>query len=205
MSIRRTDRDGEKGSIIVELALVVPVLMIIVLGLFETGMMWNANQGVVQAARGGARTVSQLGKDDLSDMSALRAVAATIGSDTDRIIRVVIFEPNAAGNAPATCVDDVIGNEAGQNCNVYVQADIAQLNNDGHFDGSLGDDTSCGAGASSNWCPGAPGERSDFQQTATFVGVQVVLEQDYLTGFFGPGTYEITETTVMRIEPKVQP
>ncbi len=205
MRIRRSrsHEPDEKGSIIVELALVVPVLMIIILGLFEMGMAWNAKQTVVQAGRGGARTVTQLGQDNLADASALRSVAATVGEDTDRIIRVVVFEPDAAGNPPAVCNDEFVNNEAGAPCNVYYPADILQLGNDGHFDGNLASDLSCGgSSASSNWCPAA---RSDYQIDATFVGVMVVLEQDYFTGLFNRTTYRITESTIMRIEPEVQP
>jgi len=40
---------------VVEFALVVPVLMLLVVGVFEFGRAWNAHQAVTDAAREGAR------------------------------------------------------------------------------------------------------------------------------------------------------
>lgn len=48
-------RRSEEGQAVVEFALVVPVLMLLVVGVFEFGRAWNAHQAVTDAAREGAR------------------------------------------------------------------------------------------------------------------------------------------------------
>ncbi|HEX8360721.1 MAG TPA: TadE/TadG family type IV pilus assembly protein [Longimicrobium sp.] len=46
---------AEQGQALVEFALVVPVLLLLVVGIFEFGRAWNAHQAVTDAAREGAR------------------------------------------------------------------------------------------------------------------------------------------------------
>jgi Flp pilus assembly protein TadG len=49
---------GEAGQATVELALVLPILMIIVIAVFEFGRAWNVRQVVTDAARVGARVAA---------------------------------------------------------------------------------------------------------------------------------------------------
>jgi Flp pilus assembly protein TadG len=48
-------RRSDEGQAVVEFALVVPVLLLLVLGVFEFGRAWSAHQAVTDAAREGAR------------------------------------------------------------------------------------------------------------------------------------------------------
>lgn len=48
-------RRSDEGQAVVEFALIVPVLMLLVVGIFEFGRAWNAHQAVTDAAREGAR------------------------------------------------------------------------------------------------------------------------------------------------------
>lgn len=203
----RDDQDRERGAAIVEFAIVIPFLMIMVLGMVEIGTAWKANQQVVQAARSGARTVTQLGPTDIADQQALLAVTATFEDQADRILQVVIFDAPANGQVPPGCLDGIAA--PSDPCNIYDANDLLFVNSPTYFDAgydplnpaTLTD--GCGAaGASRNWCPSS---RSSTQATATFVGVYVEFEQNYFTGFFGVDTYTITETTVMRIEPDTGP
>ena len=53
---RRFERtDNERGSVLVELALVVPLFLALVLGLVSTGIVYNHKLDLVHAAREGAR------------------------------------------------------------------------------------------------------------------------------------------------------
>jgi Flp pilus assembly protein TadG len=49
-------RRSDEGQAVVEFALIVPVLMLLVVGVFEFGRAWSAHQAVTDAAREGART-----------------------------------------------------------------------------------------------------------------------------------------------------
>ena len=46
---------SETGQAMVEFALVAPLLMMLVIGVFEFGRAWNVYQVITEAARGGAR------------------------------------------------------------------------------------------------------------------------------------------------------
>ena len=51
---------GDRGVAVVEFALVLPVLMVLVLGMFSGGIAWNQNQAIGQGARVAARFASTL-------------------------------------------------------------------------------------------------------------------------------------------------
>lgn len=187
----------ERGAVIVELAMIVPILITLVLGMFEVGTAWSASQTVVQASRSGARTVSQLGTFGGADQQAVLAVISTFGDDVPDIQRIIIFDASGGADLPAGC--DVAGAPTGP-CNIYRSADFTQAGNPTHFD-SNGDTAGCGAsGVSANWCP--DGDRSSSQLSATEVGVYVEFEAERVSGFFGSTPFTLTRTTVMRVEPR---
>lgn len=193
MSLRRT-RTGEKkerGAVLVELTLVVPLLITIVLGMFEIGMAWSASQNVVQASRSGARTVSQLGTYPRADEEALRSVLSTFGDEPERVLRVTIYEyeDSTATGVPVVCSDAT-------NCNNYLATDLAQVGVDDTY---FAEDDRCTTVQKSRpWCPT---ERDDTQRTATLIGVEVEYTHTPVTGFFGVGDRIITQRLVMRVEP----
>lgn len=194
---RRASPRRERGAVLVELALIVPLLLALILGMFEIGMGWSTSQTVVQASRSGARTVSQLGTFGAADQQAVLAVIATFGDDVGDVQRIIIFDASAGPELPVGC--DVSGNPTGP-CNIYRSADFAAAGAPGFFDAN-GLSAGCGtAGASRHWCP--DGDRSDDQQTATDVGVFVEFEAPRVTGMFGSAPYTITRTTIMRVEPR---
>jgi Flp pilus assembly protein TadG len=54
-TLTNTRRNGETGQAIIELALTLPLLLIIVLGIFDFGFMFQRYEVVTNAAREGAR------------------------------------------------------------------------------------------------------------------------------------------------------
>lgn len=187
-------RTEERGAALVEFALIATILSVFVLGVFEIGMAWSDHQSLTQASRSGARVGSQLGTRPQADQESLRAIEAGFGGLDGTISRIVIYEADANGDMPVACATAVAGYSGAANCNVYDETDIADLNDAVMW----GSGTSCGA-ADNNWC--SVNDRNDSQQAATYLGVHVEFERNYLTGFFGGGTHTIAETTVMRIEP----
>lgn len=195
---RRPSRvTGERGSVFVELAIVAPLIIALVLGVFEITVAWGQAQTVVQATRSGARTVTQTGQDERADQVALRSVKATFDDRWTAIQRVVIYQSTTPdGTPPPACTNaGVTSSPSGVNCNVYVSADLADVLNDSRFFNGTG----CGSGKSANWCPSV---RDRKLNSAHWVGVWVEYEQPWLTGLFPAGSYTITEQTVMRMEPR---
>jgi Flp pilus assembly protein TadG len=68
---RRLVRD-ERGAAAVELALVLPLILLILLGTIEFGRAWNVRQTLVDAAREGAR-VAAVG-NSITEAGALRTL-----------------------------------------------------------------------------------------------------------------------------------
>ena len=64
---RPRDRFGERGQSLVEFAIALPVLLAVVIGIFEFGMAWNQRQVITNAAREGAR-VAVLGNKTGTDV-----------------------------------------------------------------------------------------------------------------------------------------
>ena len=63
----RRETLGERGQSLVEFAIALPVLLAIVIGIFEFGMAWNQRQVITNAAREGAR-VAVLGNQSDTDV-----------------------------------------------------------------------------------------------------------------------------------------
>jgi len=192
-----TTEDRERGAAFVELAIVMPLLIVIALGVFEIVVAWGHAQTVVEAARGAARTATQTGQAEQADQVAIRSVKATFDDDWVDVQRVVVYESTSPdGSPPAGCVaSGVTSSPGGLNCNVYVSADLGDVLNDSRF--YNGPD--CGSAKSSNWCPTL---RNNELDGAQWVGVWVEFEQPWLTGAFALGNYTIAESTVMRMEPR---
>lgn len=56
------DRDRDRGAVIVEFALILPILMMLLVGIVEFGRAYNAQISLQAAAREGARALA-LGED----------------------------------------------------------------------------------------------------------------------------------------------
>jgi Flp pilus assembly protein TadG len=71
-----------RGQATVELALVTPLLMIIVIGIFEFGRAWNEKQVITNAARDGARvaSITRYSKGAIADDSATNTIARTLAT-----------------------------------------------------------------------------------------------------------------------------
>ena len=69
--MRSTRTRDEGGQALVELALILPILLMLLLGIFEFGRAWNTKQLITDAAREGARlAVVQNNDIDQDDVKA---------------------------------------------------------------------------------------------------------------------------------------
>lgn len=189
----RRARRGERGAALVEFTFIAVLLVSLVLGVIEIGSAWGDYQSLAQASRAGARVTSQVATDGRADVEGLLAIEAALGNLSDNVNRVVVFEADADGRMPSACRTASPGFSGGANCNVYGATEMANLTNTSFW----GSGTSCGS-ADGNWCPTS---RSNILPNATYLGVRVEVERDFLTGFFGGGSHSMGETTVMRVEP----
>jgi Flp pilus assembly protein TadG len=98
-------RGGRRGQAMVELALAIPILLIVLGGIFEFGMAWQRSQVVTDAARQGARTASLLSETGVGQDSVETVV--------ERALRVGGIDPDDAEI-------DVVGFQAGTGTQVTV-------------------------------------------------------------------------------------
>jgi hypothetical protein len=146
---KRATRD--RGSVVVEAAIVLPLLFMLLFGVLEIGSALKSYSGAANAVRAGGRMGSVAGNDASADQLTMARVAReAAGIGEGEIDYVIIWKATGPGQSPpATCVD--IANAAsGPNassvgvydggvgtagaCNIYMLPEAA----DGAFDMALG-------------------------------------------------------------------
>jgi Flp pilus assembly protein TadG len=182
----RRDRD-ERGAVLVEAAIVIPILMMITLGIVEYGGAYRENAAVAGAARSGARVASSLPKTEFgcstpcaqdSALTVAAAVSSALQSLGANAPQQLWIYKVGAGNAPpfASCTNCV-----GYNWNSTSKS----------FTGApLGTGWTA---AKQNACASGPPDQ---------IGVYIKVKHTAVTKMFG-GDRDLTGTTIMRLEPYV--
>ena len=98
---RKEDHD-ERGAVLVEFAIVLPVLLMLVFGIIQWSIYFNRQQGLQAAAREGAR-VAALPQSTQSDIKAkvISALAGVLPSGTNPTITVSPSTSNPCDLQPA--------------------------------------------------------------------------------------------------------
>lgn len=195
---RRRRADGERGALMVEMAIVAPLLALVIAGVLEFGLAWRDNLTVANAGRAGVRTVSRGGDDRLADYETLQSVRGALNSiDPGLIDYLVIYESTTADGGPSpTCAAGSTSTVPGERCNVYSASDLSTLV-PADFTGT----TDCSTAPDRFFCPVTDRE-TDFDIGPGYVGVHLSVNRDFITGAF-PGSITITDHSVMRLEPVI--
>jgi hypothetical protein len=125
---------GDGGAVIVEAAIVLPILFMIVFGILEIGSALKSYSGAANAVRAGGRMASVAGNDANADQAILERMAQeATGIPDGEIEYIVIWHASSTGEQPsAACRPAVLGspnstsagvgdggNDALGACNVY--------------------------------------------------------------------------------------
>ncbi len=182
---------------LVESAIITPILLLFIFAIFEFGFAFRNYLGVSNVVRDAAREASVAGNNGDADYRMLRAIERAAAALPDNALEIiVIFEatgPNA--NVPSGCKS---GTASVGVCNVYTSSSL------------LLDDTQFGCQTTPIdpinsldrfWCP------YDREVSAgaglDYVGVYVRSTHDYVTGFFGNSvTFE--DQMILKVEPQTQ-
>lgn len=196
---RRSGR-GERGAVAIEAALVTGVVLTMIFGIVEMAFLMRDHVGVGSAARVGVRAASTgagagacvsnpadvvpCPPNDVPEL-AQRAADAIASARTvlpnDAITHVMVYRATASADAPdlAACTSECVAYRwyPSQNRFRYAQGawDSRQI-------------SGCAE-------PKAPG-----YAPLDAVGVQLVVEHDWLTGLFG-GSMDLSDHAVMSFEP----
>jgi len=198
---------GDDGAVLVEFALVAPLLIMLVFGLIDYGRMYNQKNVLIRSVQSAARTGASQGPDRYADYNVIQSVEASLSAmDGAEIERVIVFRASAAnGQVPAACLstarpDDLTAvgvNSGTTRCNIYSRSQVGYRGNVlGFFPGT----TNCVGGWDASWCPTTRSRGSDTTDP-DFLGVYVEVEAKALTGIVALPTATMTSTSVFRLDP----
>jgi hypothetical protein len=181
---RRAVRARQRGSVLVEAAIIFPVLLMVTFGTIEYGLAFMSASTTSSATRSGARIASTAYAPAVRSGTAngvIDQVRLAVEDDLKALSRgtpvklwMYRVDPSSPGGAPTGSPD----------FSTCTTSCIRWTWDGSHFAGRAGtwpSPTACGS-------------------TLDRVGIYVQVRHEPLTGFFGNGT-TISEHTVMRIEP----
>lgn len=222
---RRRQTEGQRGAVLVETALVFPLLMFLVFGIIELGSLLSTYSASANVVRAGGRMASVQGSNASADQATIARIAQEATAISDGEIRyIIIWEASGPeADVPAGCLSAADGLGAantssagvGGVCNIYAYPQASG----GAFDMATGEAsnpdpmfyfgcTSASEAGSKLDCNWQPQTRQTVisPRTATtrvvpdYVGIYIRVEYNYLTGLLG-STRTITDNSITLIEP----
>jgi len=189
---------GSRGATLVEAAIITPVFLLFIFGIFEFGFAFRDFLGVANVTRDAARESSVAGDITDADYRMLRAVQRSGAALPDGAIdRLVIFEATGpTDDVPAACK---AGTPVTGVCNVYSSADLTIPEIEfGCQEVALGDPYDS---PDRFWCP--RDREVSVGSGLDYVGIYVRITHDYITGLFGNSvTFE--DQMILKMEPQEQ-
>ncbi len=174
----------ERGAAALEFALVAPLFFLVVFGGIEVGLMFRSNLTVSDMARSSAR----IGSIERDSIDADRAIISRIDDSTRNlngdVLRVVIFKADTlASEVPGDCLT---GSSKAGICNVYVTP----------AGGGSDDLKEIGEGGGTLQTGYLTSQRTQL----TNIGVHIVYEYSYVTGFFDTITLSASSVEVIELD-----
>jgi len=222
---RLRHRRNERGSAVVEAAIVLPTIIMVLFGMLEMGLYFKDTLTLSEATKDGARTGAQWAQDPGADYYILQAIKKA--SLSGNILEVIVYDaapadptnqsaqaPSAACQSSSNGVSVTYTDSGGishptgaiGSCNVYVAAN-------GDFNHPLADFLGTGQTFTNagHW-PGAQRlqNTTDTRYTTSGqtypgpdqIGVWVKTTHYWATGFIATTPTSITDQSVFRIEPR---
>ena len=169
----------ERGSSLVEVGLILPVLILIAVGLSEIGFLVVDYLTVTNAAREGARTGAAAADFPTADDLILQAVEeASCNLRFGDLELVRVFKADAVGDPIVGSINEYTPSGSGLACD----SPLIDL-------------------ACTNFCPWVASSRDRVPPTLDVLGVELTFSHTSVTGIFPFPTVDWTETAIMQIEP----
>lgn len=179
--------DRERGAVMVEMAVALPLLLLLVIGSIEFGLLFHERLTIASAASSAARTGATMGTRAEADFVILEALEAGLYDqvDTDVLIRVEIFEANPQ-TGTKTGNGDSYSYIGGSGCKWSPCPAVDQ-------DGPQG-----------SWTPDTRDTVLDPSGGGLDVlGVEIVYHHSAVSGIVPGIDRDITERALVRLEPDV--
>lgn len=188
---------SDRGSALVELALVLPMLCILVYGTTEMGFAWVAKNRVAGAVSQAARIGASGGNQLATDRDILLTLKASLpAKQLAALDRVVVYNGNdPSGTAPAVCTKSAgAPSEVGTStCNSYTGATVRSVSGT-----SMAGFTGAPGGKDGYWPPA--NRKSALLDPPDYIGVWLRTSYAGITGF-GYSHVVMTTSAVYRIQP----
>lgn len=191
---------GESGATLIESAIITPVLLLFIFGIFEFGFAFRDYLAVANSTRDAAREASVAGNVLDADYRMLRAVErASAALPDDALERIVIWEATGPDDeVPTGCKNGTADDGSlGEYCNVYSASDLLTVEAD------FGCDESAIAPNALDrfWCP--KDREVSVGAGLDYVGVYIRITHTYITGLFGDEIV-FEDQMVLKVEPQEQ-
>jgi hypothetical protein len=176
----------ERGAVMVEMAIVVPILVLLVFGMLEFGLAFKDKLTMAHAVNQATRNATVLGTDARADFEILNAFeAGMVGAvGIDSVIHVDIFRADANGNPVAWDRYTPDGTTCGW----------APCPDPDNF---------AGYGVPANYPPCSRDTELDDIDGVDTIGIQVAYQHSWITGVLGLSSETWHETARGRMEPNL--
>lgn len=180
-------REKDNGATLIEMAVALPLIILMIVGIMEIGMAFKDFLTVSAASREGARIAALAGTDSQADCAVLIGIADLVSpGDLDRIDRIDIYKA-AEGTGAQGITNQAVLNPPDDPMTCQQPHTV--------LDG---------------WTISPVAYPPSGRQTTVgttnldLVGVRVVLTRNWITGF-PPfrGSFTVDESTITRVEPEV--
>ncbi len=193
-------RRRDDGVALIETAIIAPLLILLFLGMVESGFALRDGNTLARATQQAARSDARLADNPLADYEALRSLDSGLAATTaSSLVRVIIYDAASTGaTPPASCLalprPDNTATVGNSSCNVYSATQVAA-----DQPASFG----CGPGRwDNNFCSTRLTDRDRTGNNPTKLGVWVELSYDKVTKVL-PGSLSLTRGAVYQLEPCV--
>lgn len=188
---QRPRRFGERGSVIVESAIVLPVVFLCIFGTLEFGLAFRSYLTLTNSTRDAARFASSLGKDPDADFQVVNEIRTSLSAlKGGTLSKVIIFK--GSGSQSTTSSGALAACRAGSVpdlCNTYTGSSLT----------STASAFGCGYSSPDRyWCPAV--RKENVSDPPDYIGVYIESIHHGVTGAFG-STRTFHDEIVMRIEP----
>lgn len=142
--------------------MLVPILVLLIVVVFDIGSGFGAARSSAATARAAARVVAQEIGSPQADYQAVRAISTGFSESGDTIDWVVVYKPSPAlgSDLPAGCIPPSAG--VSDVCNVYNKTQIDTA------DSAFFDDGDCAGSIDTAWCPSSRTANDEWVGVAIF-------------------------------------
>jgi Flp pilus assembly protein TadG len=201
---------GDDGSAVVEACFALPLLIVIMAGMFDFGIALRDRSVIQGGLRTATRIISASSNNVGADQAGLGSFTGSIRDlKTVSVTKVIVFRTDATGVLPATCLGSSALTAGGINsgttrCNVYSGPVVVSATTSSFLSSGKAPVAACNAtgtgttGFDRFYCPSL--REAKLANSPDFIGVYIEYTYTPVTKLF-TGSLKLTDQEVVRIEP----